>query len=198
MGKAEFLRALDAKLSQLPAGERRRQLEYFSEILDDMVEDGVQEYEAVASLGPVSQVAERILQETPLPLLVRSRMRPAGGWTALTVILLVLGAPVWMPLLVALASVVLAVYVVLWAMIIAAFAVVLAIGAGGIALLIAAASGVLLTAAQILMAVGGATLLTGLGVLAFFAAVAIARGLARLTVAFGRSLRSIFIRREAL
>ena len=198
MTKAEFLRALDAKLSQLPAAERQRQLDFFSEILDDMMEDGAQEYEAVASLGPVSQVAERILQETPLPLLVRSRMRPAGGWTALTVILLILGMPVWLPLFAALAAVILAVYLVLWAMIVSGFAVVLAIGAGGVVLLIAAVSGALVSAAQILMAVGGAVLLIGLGILAFLAAVAVARGLLRLTVAFGRNLRSKLIRREAL
>jgi uncharacterized membrane protein len=196
MTKAEFLRTLEAELSQLPANERRRQREFFSEMLDDMMEDGTQEVDAVASLGPVSQVAERILQETPLPLLVRSRMRPAGGWTALTVILLILGAPVWLPLLAALAAVVLSVYVLLWAMIVVAFAVVLAIGAAGTALLLAAFSGALLSAAQILMAAGGALLLTGLGILAFFAA-AVARGLLRLTVAFGRSLRSKLIRREA-
>jgi len=198
MNKAEFLRALDSKLAQLPAEERRRHLEYFSEMLDDMMEDGAQEYEAVESLGPVSQVAERILQETPLPLLVRSRMRPAGGWTALTVILLILGMPVWLPIFAALAAVVLAVYVVFWAMIIAGFAVVLAIGAAAVVLLIAAVSGALLTAAQVLMAVGGAVLLTGLCILAFLAAVAVARGLLRLTVAFGRGIRSKLIRREAL
>ena len=196
MTKAEFLSALDAKLSQLPPSERQRHLEYFSEMLDDMMEDGAQESEAVASLGPVSQVAERILQETPLPLLVQSRMRPAGGWTALTVILLILGIPVWLPLLLALSAVVLAVYLVLWTLVVVAFVVVLAIAVSGGALLVAAVSGVLLTGAQILMAAGGAVLLAGLCILAFFAAVAVARGLLRLTVAFGRSIRSVFIRKE--
>ena len=51
MTKHEFLKQLKAELVGLPGAERRRQLDYYAELLDDMVEDGMDPEMAVERLG---------------------------------------------------------------------------------------------------------------------------------------------------
>ena len=99
MTKADFLQLLERALAQLPEEERRANLEYYSELLDDMLEEGMTEAEATAKLGSPSQIAQSILQEVPLGKLVSTRMKPKSGWTPLAIVLAVVGSPVWVPLL---------------------------------------------------------------------------------------------------
>lgn len=196
MTRTEYLLSLDAALGQLPEMERKKQLDFYSEMIDDMLEDGMSEAEAVEKLGDPHAAAEKVLQELPLKALVRSRMRPSGGWTAATIVLLILGSPIWFSLLIALMAVVLSVYVVIWALIAALFAVVVAIGAAGLAsvvLLLWALPGSL---AAVLMIGGAGIGLMGLAVLAFVGAVYGARALVRLTGLLALWIRSLFIRRE--
>ena len=99
MTKADFLQLLERALAQLPEEERQANLEYYSELLDDMLEEGMTEAEATAKLGSPSQIAQSILQEVPLGKLVSTRMKPKSGWTPLAIVLAVVGSPVWVPLL---------------------------------------------------------------------------------------------------
>ena len=101
MNKSEFLHILRSCLGQLTAEEREQNIAYYEELFSDMLEEGMSEEEAAAHLGDPEQIAREILAEQPLPLLVKSRVRPSGGWTALSITLIVLGSPVWLPLLMA-------------------------------------------------------------------------------------------------
>ncbi len=109
MTKREFLDALGSRLSQLPKEEIEKQLAYYAELLDDMTEDGIPEARAVEKLGAPEEIAKTVLQDSPLPMLVKSRVKSGGGWTALRVVLLVLGAPVWLPILLLIFAVLLSV-----------------------------------------------------------------------------------------
>ena len=53
MKKEAFLRALDKRLEGMSAEERARALEFCAESIDDRVEDGMDEEDAVAALGDV-------------------------------------------------------------------------------------------------------------------------------------------------
>jgi uncharacterized membrane protein len=73
MTKLEFLRGAGESIRQLPEAERRRQAEYFAEMIDDRIEDGCSETDAVNSPGDVGSIAEReFCRYMPLPVLVRS------------------------------------------------------------------------------------------------------------------------------
>ena len=89
MTKADFLRLLERALMQLSEEERQKNLEYYSELLDDMMEEGMTEAEATAKLGSPNQIAQNILQEMPLSKLVSTRMKPRSGWTPLAIVLAV-------------------------------------------------------------------------------------------------------------
>ncbi len=133
MNKQEFLLALRGALSDLPEEDIRASLDYYAEIIDDRVEEGLSETEAVASLGSVVAAAEQILLDMPLPKLVKARVKPKRRLRGWEIVLIAVGFPVWFPILVALGAVVLSMYVVLWSMVISLYAADVSLAAGTLA-----------------------------------------------------------------
>ena len=125
MNREQFMAALREKLAGLPEEDIVSSLEYYGEMIDDRIEDGVPEETAVAAVGSVDEIAEQILMDTPLTKLVQARVKSKRSLKAWEIVLLVLGSPIWLSLLIAAAAVVLSVYITLWAIIISLFAVVL-------------------------------------------------------------------------
>ena len=136
MNKAEFLAALQAKLSGLSEEDLRGSLDFYSEMIDDRMEAGMTELEAVADIGSVEQAAEQILSEIPLQKLIRNKVEKRRRLETWEIILLVLGAPLWIPLLIAAAAVVFSVFVALLAVVFSILAVVLALGVSAVAVLV--------------------------------------------------------------
>ncbi len=122
MTKEDFLYALQNSLCDLPPEDVDQSLEYYMEMIDDCIEDGMTEEEAVAQLGSLSEIAERIRLDMPLPTLVRVRTgsRPLKAWE---IVLLVLGSPVWLPILLSVFVILLSVYIVVWAVLISLYIV---------------------------------------------------------------------------
>ena len=196
MTKADFLQLLERALSQLSDEERRANLEYYSELLDDMMEEGMSETEATAKLGSPNQIARHILQEMPLSKLVSTRMKPKSGWTPLAIVLAVVGSPVWVPLLLMCAAGVFALFVSIWALGAAAIAVV-----AGLAVAVVAAPVIAIRAAAVtlplgLLLLGCGLVLLGLCVLGGLMAVELCRLLWQLTVWLAHKIKSLFIRKE--
>lgn len=194
MNKSEFLHILRSSLSQLTAEEREQNIAYYEELFSDMLEEGMSEEEAAAHLGDPEQIAREILTEQPLPLLVKSRVRPSGGWTALSITLIVLGSPVWLPLLMAAAAVILSVFVVIWALILSVLAVALAGGISAVALVLAASFGYLNISGFLML--GLVLICAGLCLLTGLLAVALGRAAVRGGKWLWRQFKKLFIKRE--
>lgn len=188
MNKEDFFRALRTKLSGLPQEDLERSLEFYREAIDDRIESGLTEEAAVGDLGPVDEIAEQILSETPLPKLIRAKVTPSRSLKGWEIVLLVLGCPVWLPLILAAAATGLAIYAAIWSVMIAVYAVVLAFAFSGIVLLI---SGI-----GQLMSAGLGLVLIGLSVLLFFAANEIAKGIVCLSRKYVLKTKSLFMKRE--
>ena len=109
MKKEAFLRALDKRLEGMTAEERARALEFCAESIDDRVEDGMAEEDAVTALGDVEDVARGLLADRPLGAVVRERVRHESN--AGRVVLLICASP----LLLTFFAVGLSVYTALWA-----------------------------------------------------------------------------------
>lgn len=196
MSKADFLRLLERALMQLSEEERQKNLEYYSELLDDMMEEGMTEAEATAKLGSPNQIAQSILQEMPLGKLVSTRMKPKSGWTPLAIVLAVVGSPVWVPLLLATVAIVLAVFVSIWALGFAAVAVVLGLAVAVVATPIFAVRAAVMTLPLGLMLLGAGLVLLGLCVLGGLMAVELCKLLWQLTVWLAHKIKGLFIRKE--
>jgi uncharacterized membrane protein len=196
MTRDEFLHALGAGLGQLPADEAQKQLDYYSELLDDMMEDGVSEAEAVAKLGAPEELAAQILQEQPLSALVSSRLTPRKGWSALSITLAVAGSPVWLPIALALFAVVLSIYIVIWAVVAVLFCTTLALALSALALIVTAFMNIALFFPQAMLFLGSAVFCAGLTVLLYLGSLQTAKAMVKLTALLGHKIKSVFIRKE--
>ena len=136
MTKMQFLMSLHNKLSGLPQNEIEERLNFYSEMIEDRIEEGVSEEEAVAQIGTVDEIAEQIIADIPLTKIAKEKIKPKRRIKAWEIVLLILGSPLWLSVLIAIFAVIFSFYVCLWAVIISLWASFVAIigGAfGGIA-----------------------------------------------------------------
>ena len=198
MDKQAFLDALRRRLGDLPQSEIEKSVAFYSESIDDRVEDGMTEAEAVAALGSVDEIVQSIRESMPLTAIVKNRIRSDrekhGGRGAGWIVLAVVGFPVWLPLLIAFFAVVLSVYIVLWAVVISVAAAAIALIVAGVA---AALWGVFKVATAgvggLLLALGAAAVCVGLGLMLAWPAAALGKGAARAAGAFGRWVKRLFL-----
>ncbi len=195
MNKESYIAEVRGKLSRLPQSDIDHWLDYYSEMIDDRLEDGMTEDEAIGAIGTADEVAEQILLETPLPKLIKAKVNPSRSYRAWEIVLLVLGSPLWVSLLIAAAAVIFAVYISLWAVVVSLYTADFAIAVSGIAALglcayLIASGNVLIG----LVALGAALILMGLSVLLFFLAALAAKGVIQLGVLSVRGLKKLFIK----
>lgn len=178
MRKQEFIDALRKGLRGLPAADLEERIAFYSEMIDDRMEEGLSEEEAVAGLGTVEEVISRIASETPLVRLVGEKVRPKRSLQVWEIVLLVLGAPIWLSLLIGALAVVLSLYITLWSLVITLFALNFSFAVGGLACI--AGSVVYLVmgnAAGAGCVVGAGFVCVGLAILFFFACFAAGKGI---------------------
>ncbi len=197
MNKQEFLTELEKGLSGLPRAELDERLNFYSEMIDDRIEEGRTEEDAVNEIGPVGDVINDISRDIPLTTLVKAKVggkKKLKGWE---ILLLVLGAPLWLPLLIAAFAVLFSLYIVLWALIISLYAVTISLFAGAFACLI---KGVVLLftggAMTGLCYIGAALFAAGLGILLLLASAACTTGVIRMTKNMVLGFKKKLIRKE--
>ncbi len=122
MNKEQFLSAIKMEIQGLPQGDIEKSLDYYAEMLDDRIEEGMTEEQAVAALGSVDEIVAQILTDIPLPRLVQEKVRPSHALRAGEIILLLLGSPVWLPLVLTVIFLFLTAYVVLWSAVVVLYA----------------------------------------------------------------------------
>ncbi len=197
MNKAQFLSAVRERLAGLPQGDLERAIEYYGEMIDDRMEDGLSEEAAVAVIGSVEDVCSQILAEMPLPRLVCEKVRPARALRVWEIILLVLGSPVWVPLLLAAAVVMLAVYVVIWTLVVCLYAVDLSLAAAALSGLAGTAFAVWQwTAAHAMLMLGAGLVCAGLCILLFLGCNQTALAIGRISRAFVLWVKARFLKRR--
>ena len=123
MNKAGFELALYKKLSSLPRKEVAERLSFYLEMIDDRMEDGISEEEAVTAAGSVDEIAAQILADIPLAKIAKERVKPKKRMKTWEILLLALGSPIWLSLLIAAFAVILSLYAALWSVIISLWAV---------------------------------------------------------------------------
>ena len=134
MDKQDFLTQLRKALSDLPREDIAEHLTFYSEMIDDRIEEGLSEAEAVSAMGPVEQIAMQILSDKSNP--IEEAPKPKRQRKTWEIVLLILGSPIWLSLGIAAVSVVFSLYVSLWSVIVslwASFGAVVCGALGGIA-----------------------------------------------------------------
>ena len=136
MKKTEFLSSLRQKLSILPQRDVEKILEYYSEMIDDYIESGYLQEAAVAKMGGVNNVAAQILANAQNPTYEAPYVQKQKKGRAM-ILLLILGFPIWFPLLVAAFSILLSLAIVITTLtMVVPWALVVSFGASAVGLLI--------------------------------------------------------------
>ena len=126
MKKEEFLKELKRRLKGLPKDDLENRIRFYGEMIDDRIDDGMSEEDAVKEVGTVDEVVAQIAAETPLARLVKERTKPKRSLRAWEIILLILGFPLWFPLALTALILCLVGYLLIWVLDIVVYAVELA------------------------------------------------------------------------
>lgn len=126
MRKEEFLDELRKKLNGLPNEDVDDRISFYSEAIDDRIDEGKSEEEAVKEIGTVDQIVEEIAEDTPLFKLVKEKVKPKRSLKAWEIVLIIVGFPLWFPLLITAIVLAFVAYVLLWVLVIVVYTVELA------------------------------------------------------------------------
>ena len=135
--------------------------------------------------------------DMPLTKLVKAKMKKRRRMTGIEIALLIVGFPIWLPILISLFAVALSVYVSLWAAVISLYAADLSLAAGSLAGLLGA---IMMFVgghpASALLFLGAMLVLVGLAILLFFGCNATAKGVWKLGKLTLRGIKACFVRKE--
>lgn len=182
MTKQEFLSELRARLASLPAKDIEEHLDYYCEMIDDRIEEGLSEEDAVAAVGTVPDVAAQILAEEPIEEEApkkRKARRKMRGWE---ITLLVLGSPIWLSLLIAAFSVLFSLIVSAWAVAVSLWSVFFALAGSAVGFVIGGI-GLMITGHGVtgVAVFAGGLVTAGLSIFAFFGCRALTKEMALAT-----------------
>ncbi len=197
MTKQDFLALLRKGFSALPQKEMEERLNFYSEMIDDRMEEGFSEEEAVAAVGSADEIIAQVVADTPLLKIAKEKLKSNRRLKAWEIVLLVLGSPIWLSLGVAAVAVILSLYISVWAVIIslwAVFASLIGCAFGGIfAGVIFVYKGNTLSGIAV---IGAGILCVGLSVFMFYGCKAITKGVVYLTKRFMLWIKNRLIKKE--
>lgn len=197
MTKQEFLCALQKRLSGLPMRELEERLGFYGEMIDDRMEEGLDEEQAVKEVGSVDDIASQIITDVPLSKIAKERIKPQRRVEAWKIVLLVLSAPIWLSLAFSVLSTVFSLYILLWTVVISFWSVFVSLLASAMGMMVA---GILFVAVGKGLAgmamIGAALLCAGLSVFCFFGCKGATKGVIWLTKMAVLGIKKCFMRKE--
>lgn len=176
MDKKEFLSKLRKSLSELPPEEVEERIDFYEEMIDDCIEEGMSEEEAVALIG--KDVEATVPTNEPK---VSNEVYNEDGYskrklTATEIILLIVGFPIWLPLVAVGFSLLVSLYAVLWSGVISIWSGFAAVAASVFSSIVSAvmhgATGTILPCVALAAA---ALALVGLSILMFYLCVLVTK-----------------------
>ena len=196
MNKIQFVFELSKALEGLPKDDIEEKVMFYVEMIDDRIDEGMSEADAVADVGSPEKIAEEIIAEFSLKKLVKEKIIPKRRLKGWEIALIAVGSPIWISLGAVALSLVITLYAVLWSLVVIAWAVFgtfagTAVGGvvAGIIFMATANStpGILL--------VGAALVLAGLAIFTFFGCIAATKGGMKLTRKIAIDIKRMFIKK---
>ena len=180
MTKELFLSELRNRLVGLPKEDIEERVCFYEEMINDRMDEGKGEEEAIEDLGGIDGVVNQIAQETPLVKLVKQKVKPKRRLKGWEIALIIIGFPLWFPLLLTALILCIVAYLLVWILVIVSYSVELALSVtaigGPIVYIINVSNGnnSILPLALGIMCMGGAILL-------FFGCIAATKGTLKLS-----------------
>ena len=195
--KEEFLLRLRNGLVGLTKDDVDERLTFYREMIEDRIEDGHSEQEAVSSVGSVDEIVSKTLAEITLGKIAKEGNKPKRRLSLWEFILLTLGSPIWLSICIAVLVAIFSIYVSLWSVIIslwAAFVSLLLCSIGGIV------SGIVIcckdSALTGLAVVACGIFSTGFSIYFYYGCKMVTKGLVLLTKKVALGIKKCFIKKE--
>ena len=197
MPKQEFLDTLREKLSTLPKKEVEERLSFYEEMINDRIEEGRSEEDAVSDIGRVEDITTQIIADIPFLKIAKERIKMERRLKTWEIVLLAVGSPIWLSLGAVLVAITVSLYAVLFSLVVSAWAVFVAFVAGG-AFGIVYGLGLVFTGNVLsgMFLFGGACACVGLSIFLFFASKRITKWIVWLTKKLGVAVKKCFIKGE--
>lgn len=196
MRKNEFIIELRRGLSGLPGEDIEERVSFYTEMIDDRIEEGLDEEEAVAAIGNVEDIISQTVADIPFAKIAKERINPKRKLGAWEIVLLAIGSPIWLSLIVVALAVILSLYVILWSVIVtlwAVFGALCSCSLGGVVAGIIFAVGA--HAPTGIALIGAGILLAGLSIFMFFGCNAATKGIVILSPKIILWIKSCFIKK---
>lgn len=202
MNKKGFLEKLKSELNGYSPEEVDRSIAFYSEMIDDRIEDGADEEEAVASIGSIEEIVNQIKLELPLGTLIREKAKSvkekhesgSKESRAFTIVLLILGSPVWLPVLLSVLCTVFWLYLTLWILVLTLWIVEAACVITAFASVIGGVVALFENSVLGMLSIGIGLICGGLSILMFYAALYSVKGMVAFTKWIVKSIKLLIIR----
>lgn len=198
MTKIKFLLELNEKLTTLPQHDVEERLRFYSEMIEDRMEEGLSEEDAVAAVGTIDEIVAQIYADI-LPEKTIITKREKKKFKTWEIVLLAVGSPVWFALLVAAIAVAISLYVSMWSLIIALWSVFVSLAVcsvAGVAVGIGfACQGNVVSGCAV---IGMALVCAGLAIFFFCGCKAATDGAVRLTQKIAYGIKGYFNKKEVV
>ena len=172
MTKEEFLTELRRNLNGLPQEEIEDRMNFYEEMINDRMDEGKTEEQAVADIGTTDEAVRTIASQTKMSTLVKERMKARTSLKGWEVLLIVLGFPIWFTILIVVLSIAFTLYMMTWMLVIVTYAVegglLAGVGGGLVAFICSLLDGTpdLIVGGGAIACIGGACLVALLCILA--------------------------------
>lgn len=197
MNKAEFLLSLRQGMEGLPKDEVEASLAFYSEMIDDRVEEGLSEEDAVLRMGDLDTIVSQIIDEISIVKIAKERVTPKRKLSKKEIAIIASSSPIWGSLVAAGIAIVIAVYATIWSVLISLWAVFVSIAACGLGTI---AGGIVISTVHstatglALISVG--IFLCGLAIFAFFGCKAASKATCFVTHKLTMGIKNMFVRKE--
>lgn len=196
MTKEEFINELRNKLVGLPKEELENRLNYYEEMIEDRMDEGKTEEEAVTEIGNVDDIAKQITDETPLITLVKEQTKPKRSLKVWEIVLLFLGFPLWFPLVLTGLILCFVAYLLIWVFVIVSYSIEFSFAVASIASLVGFL--IYLGNGEVnLIALGLTIMCLGVAILFVFVCIAITKMTIKLSKTVLLKIKSAIIRKES-
>ncbi len=193
MNKQEFLKKLEKGLSCLPKEDIEERLYFYNEMIDDRMEEGFSEEDAVKEIGSVDEIISQIIVETPLSKMAKENKKTMKVWE---IALLILGSPIWLSILIAVFAIILSLYVTLWSVIVSCWAIFASLIASAIGLSISGTCFIIFeNSLSGILSIALGLVCLGLSIFLFFGCKITTKGVLLFTKNIFSWIKKIFIRK---
>lgn len=136
MVRKKFDKKLRKSLKGLSRQERQEVIDYYNEMIDDSIESGKTEEQAIEELGSPEDLAKKILSENysvePISADKGSGEKKKSSLKPLWIVLIIIGSPVWISLAVGAAGIIVGLLAGALGLVVGLFAVCAGLVVGGV------------------------------------------------------------------